>query len=208
VNGNPSGGVRLVSTDDGVRALQSATTYDAATGVSTTEVVVINPETGAAIADPIVLSSRSYSPSVALSADGSRAYADHDVYDEETDSYQSAVTIVDTASGEVVGGGPILLGGTTNYASLSPDKTRLYRVTTSGDAEAGTATTSFTSIDLAEGSVVGEPVTTNGEYSNISFNSDRTQAYVTTRVHNPETDTYSYYVTVVDTGAEPADIAV
>jgi hypothetical protein len=130
------------------------------------------------------------------------------VYDQDTDSYQAAVTIIELASGNVVGGGPVVLGGSSNYSTLNSDATRLYEVTTDGDQTAGTSTTSFTSIDLADGSVVGEPATINGQYRSVSFNQDKTQAYVTTVVHDTATNTDKYYVTVVNSGEEPDSIAV
>ncbi|MCP9273566.1 cadherin-like domain-containing protein [Mycolicibacterium arenosum] len=106
------------------------------------------------------------------------------------------LTVVDLATGSVVGT-PIVLTGTETDWAYGYQSTR-YLTFISSTADDGTTTTLFHTVDSTTSTLVGNPVTMTGTPYSFTYNTDRTKFYMTTEVVNADgTSTYLFHVVPV-----------
>jgi hypothetical protein len=105
------------------------------------------------------------------------------------------LTVVDLATGQIVGTPVVLPGIERGYTYDYGTGTRYYEMTKSVAGD-GSVTTVLTAIDTSSAAVVGVPVTLRGDVYYYDFNEDRTRLYVTTKVANAD-GTFSYLFHIV-----------
>jgi WD40 repeat protein len=179
---------QLLLSSDGTRAVETLQTND-----STHTVVVINTITGQVVGTPTTITDQQAAGVLQLSPDGTRAFQLTKAYDATSQTWTTAVTIIDTATGTPTGA-PIAVGGSpvdsqvvnpTAGLQFSADGKHAYLTTTSVDADtsAGSAITRVAEIDAVTGALVGTPVALAGApTTNLTLSPDGTRGYVVTTV--------------------------
>ncbi len=217
ISGQQAAGLLQITTD-GTRALQPTKEYDDATRTWSTTVTVIDTATGAAINGPVIKGSAFGSPLprtqevVQFSADGKRAYLTTTSIDVDTAilDLQSRVAVIDTLTGALVATPVTVEGAPTGALAISPDGSRLYRVTTI-PASDGTSTAVVGVIDASTGALVAATTLNGYAVADARVPSAVTavlfapnggsRAFLTTDIYDPSTPTDRAQVWMFDTAA-------
>jgi hypothetical protein len=108
------------------------------------------------------------------------------------------VTTIDPVDATVVGDPIVVIG---NTGGLVVSGTRGYLTTYAQDPDTLAYSTTVTAFDASDGTLVGEPITVDGvPNGGVRLTADGTRAYLTTSVYDPDTNSTSTLVTVIDTG--------
>ncbi len=194
-------GSDLVLSADGTRVARTTEFTDETTGAPSTVVTVIDMNSGMVVGTPVTLDGHprgaflgeSHYRDLVLNADGTRAYQTTE-FDETGVGYSSAVTILDTTNGTVVGSPIVFNGQTIGELVLNDDGTRAAQIFYDRSAVYAVAF-----IDTGTGTFIGGPVFLNGLPSGSPvFGPYGTRAYVTTSINDPVTGAKSTAVAAID----------
>lgn len=145
-----------------------------------------------------------------LSRDGSRAYQSTETYDPATGLYTTTVTVIDTATGAVIGAAATVPGRRVSNLEISGDGTRAVQTTAQSDPVTGAQLIQVSVIDITTGALLGEPVTIAGQHiaGTLQLSADGRRAFQTTKLQDPHTQLYTTTLMIVDTvtGAQVGDL--
>jgi hypothetical protein len=135
---------------------------------------------------------------------GSATRAIQVTHADGADGPVTRLTMVDLATGDVIGQPIVLAGLEGGYAYNYQDD--FYYELTKTTAADGSATTALSRIDWSTGTVSGDPVNIDGAVYGYTFNEDRTQMCVTTKITNADGSfSYFFHIVPVD-GSAPAQV--
>ena len=178
--------MRYEFSQDGRYAFASGLIEDHEAGNSTV-ITVIDTTTGTVVGNPLTLNGTRLDNPV-ISPDGTRLYQATGVYNAELESTQTLVTAVDIATCTTVGNQAAITGTAQRFRFtgrdfvlvVNEDGTRVFAFGEISDPATGQPlpTTVFTTIDTADMTVVGEPLSLGGSYfPEIYTSADGTRAY-------------------------------
>ena len=189
---------RPVLTADGTRAVMVTPVTNGTT--KTTRVAVINTATGQQAGTTLTLTGGAVS--TVLSADGTRALVTTSVPNTTTGIETSRVTVINTATGALIGTTLAVSGKLNNTLLVGADDSRAVIITDAYDVydwnPPVTHTTGVTVINTATGAQIGTTITVAGSPTGTTlFGIDGSRALITTSVSDGTVETS--HSAVIDT---------
>jgi YVTN family beta-propeller protein/VCBS repeat-containing protein len=200
----------LQLTADGTHVLFSTYVYDWDTATYTTRVAVINTNTGSQTGTTLTLPGTP-SPSLLLSADGTRTLVTSTAYNAATGVYTTQAAVVDTVTGTQIGTTLTLTGPLAQYDSLVLSADGTHALITTGVHDASTYPTTGTTrvavINTTNGTQTGTTLTLPGDPSHSMMSAaDGTRALITTYVPDGGAGTTRVTAINTTTGAQTGTI--
>ena len=185
----------------GTRAVITTTSYDSATGTSTSRVAVIDTATGAQIGTPLTIAN-AQRVSTQVSADGTRALITMSPYDFTTGN-TTQVAVIDTVTGNRIGTILTIAAVPSDPAMFIANGTRALISTNSYNTATRMNTKSVAVIDTSTGTQVGTTFTvTSAALSGQLLSADGTHEVITTTTGNLFIGTTGVAVIDTITGAQ------
>jgi hypothetical protein len=194
-----AGLVQAQPNSDGSRAvLATIDLGDPGAGIgSTTVVTVVNTATGADIGSPVTLSGIG---GTVVQVDASRVLVVSQFGTVGT-TIVTAVAVINTNTGAQIGSTVVLTGHQSAAVTLSPDRTRAFIATATGNGPEGDLVGRFTVINTITGTRVGSTLDLPDYLAaTITFSADGTRAIVTALNLDDGLYGTGYGVLVFDTG--------